>query len=245
VERTLLLTFAAVYLYLHAVPHDLWCRDFIPLTAVLAAPAALGLSRSGAWRSRSWLSPLAWALAVFLCVVPAVLRALYTHAGATRQVPVMLIWSAAAPAALVFAVLRWLPAGRFRDRMRRAGPFAAAFGVAMNFWLLLPYPAIYLNLQFPNYEIDRAHRERVGAWMRDSIPPGPVLTARPEEISIYSGFPAVALPGLVRQGTLERLVARYGVRYLLLEPGTLPDSVLRTLTLHPVGEKEGARLFAF
>lgn len=182
VERTILLAFGAAFLCLHAIPQDLWCRDFIPMTAVLATPAALAFSRAAPWRARTWSAPVAWAMAL---------------------------------------------------------------GLAVNFWLLLPYPAIYLDAPYPNYEIERAHRQRVGDWLRRSVPPGPVLAEVPAEIALYSGFPAVALPTLARQGTLERLAARYRVRYLLVEPGALPDGMLRTLHLRAVGECEGSRLFSF
>ena len=34
------------------------------------------------------------------------------------------------------------------------------------------------------------------------------------------------MPESLRAGTLDRLAARYGVRYLLVEPGSLPESAI-------------------
>ena len=246
IERTIWVVFAAVFLYLHAIPSDLWCRDFIPLTAVLAGPVALGLCRSDAWRSRRWLAALVWAAAFFLCVVPGMIRWTWHHAaGFNRWVPFSPLWLGVILALLMFVLVLCGPTQSIRAWTPKTAPIVAALAVSANFWLLLPYPAIYRNAQFPDYEIARAHRERVGHWLRDSVPRGAMIAERPEEISLYSGFPVVALPEFVRPGSLERLVARYGVRYLLVDPGVLPDSVMRVLPARVIGQREETRLLEF
>jgi hypothetical protein len=80
--------------------------------------------------------------------------------------------------------------------------------------------------------------------MRETVPRGPVLALHPEEVAYYSGFPAVVMPDTFHPGSVARVAARYGLRYLLVEPGTMPDSVVRTLPTQLLGEREGCRLYA-
>lgn len=239
-ERTLTLAFLGSHLYLHAVPVDLWHRDFIVLTFVLARPAALALT--GGWQEGRWRAPAAWAVLFFLWASPTLVRML-DRTGAWTLWPRI-----AAGSALALPVLA-LGAAIARTRgsawLMRATPTLLAVGLAAGFWVQLPYPAIWANAQSPGFEIERARRERVSRWMRDTVTRAPVLALHPEEVAHYSGFPAVVMPDAFRPGSVPRLAARYRLRYLLVEPGAMPDSVVRTLPVRLVGEREACRLYEF
>jgi len=245
VERSLTLAFVGAHLYLHAIPVDLWSRDFIVLTFVLARPAALALV-GGAWRERRALAAAAWALLFFLWVAPALVSAL------AGRFPLMRAWGlwprVAAGLALALPVLALgLAVARTHafGWLKRATPALLALALAAGFWTMLPYPSIWANAQCPDFEIERARRERVSQWMRDSVARGPVLALHPEEVAYYSGFPAVVMPDAFHPGSVARLAARYGLRWLLVEPGVMPDSVVRALPVRLVGEREGCRLYGF
>ena len=81
--------------------------------------------------------------------------------------------------------------------------------------------------------------------MRETVSSAPVLALHPEEVAYYSGFPAVVIPDAFHPGSVQRLAARYRLRYLLVEPGAMPDSVARTLPIRLIGERESCRLYAF
>jgi hypothetical protein len=244
-ERTLTLSFLVAHLYLHAVPVDLWHRDFIVLTVVLARPAALALAR-GPWGERRVLVAAAWALLFFLWASPALVRAALAPI-ATRHG--WGLWPMVA-AGLAFAlpVLALGPAlarTRAGGWLTRATPALLAISLAAGCWAQLPYPAIWVNAQSPDFEVERARRERVSHWVRDTVARGPVLALHPEEVAYYTGFPAVVMPDAFHPGSVERLAARYGVRYLLVEPGAMPDSVVGALPVRLLGEREQCRLYAF
>lgn len=245
-ERTLLVTFTLAFLYLHAVPGDLWGRDFIPLTAVLAIPAARALHAVSGWRARSWAPALTGGLLGFLFLAPPLIQL------ARARVPALAgagFWPAilaglgvgAAVAGLLWLARPWLSARRLRFSL----PVALAAGLALSFWTHLPWPAIYRNAQFPDYESIRARRERVCAWVKDSFPAAPIMAREPGEVALYSGFPAVPMPQDAPAGPIVRHAARYGARYLLVEPGAVADSVVRVLPVDELGEREDVRLYRF
>ncbi|HEY2954820.1 MAG TPA: glycosyltransferase family 39 protein [Candidatus Eisenbacteria bacterium] len=245
VERTLTLTFLGAYLYLHAIPVDLWNRDFIPLTFVLAPPAAAALT-GGAWRERRALAAGAWAMLFFLWGAPSTVAALGAWSRAVRawgMWPKLGLGAGLALAGLGLGLA--LARTRAGGWLQRVTPLLLATSLAAGYWEMLPYPSIWANSQYPDFEVERARRERVGHWMKETVAPGAVLAAKPEEIAYYSGFPAVVMPDTFHPGSVARLAARYRLRYLLVEPGAMPDSVLGTLPVRPLGEREGCRLFAF
>jgi len=55
----------------------------------------------------------------------------------------------------------------------------------------------------------------------------------------------VVMPEVFHPGAVRRLVARYHIRYLLDQPGSIPDSVVASLPLRKVGEKEDWGLYEF
>jgi hypothetical protein len=244
-ERTLTLAFLGAHLYLHAIPVDLWNRDFIVLTFVLARSGAMALTDE-VWRERRGFSAAAWALLFFLWASPAMVNALAGRIDAVRSWG---LWPRVAVGLALALPLFALGIAVARTRaggwLQRATPLALACSLAAGFWTQLPYPAIWANAQSPNFEIERARRERVSHWMREAVAPAPVLALHPEEVAYYSGFPAVVMPDAFHPGSVSRLTARYGLRYLLVEPGAMPDSVVRTLPVRLVGEREGCRLYAF
>jgi hypothetical protein len=245
VERTLLLTFLASHLYLHAIPQDLWSRDFIVLTAVLARPAALAL-----WAPREWwlaggrTAPL-WALLFFLWAAGAIGRWVIpalAH-GATwgfwAHVGLYVVLSIPA-----FLAAWGVARSRFAPAWARLTPIVVGLALAADFEVSLPYQRIFVNAEFPTNEIERARRERVCHWMAGVVPRAPVIARNPEEVEWYSGFPAVQVPEVFHPGGVGRLVARYGIRYLLDERGSIPDSVIASLPVQKIGEREGCRLYA-
>jgi hypothetical protein len=245
-ERTITAAFTLVFLWLHAVPGDLWNRDYIPLTAVLAVPAARALHAASGWRARPWAPALTGGCLGFLFLAPPLLplarRGVPALAGAGFWPPVLAgLGVGLAVAGLLWIARPWLSARRLRFVL----PAALAAGLALSYWVQLPYPAIYQNAQFPDYEIVRARRERVCAWMKATVPAAPVMAKEPEEVALYSGFPAVPVPQGTPPGPIVRYAARYGVRYLLIEPGAMADSLVRALPADELGEREGVRLFRF
>ena len=243
-ERTLTIAFVAAHLYLHAIPVDLWHRDFIVLTFVLARPAARVIG-GGFLRERRALAAGAWALMFFLWVAPALVSPLAARVASS---PWGLWPRVAAGLAMTLPVLGLglaLARTRAGGWLTRATPALLCASLAAGAWAQLPYPAIWANAQSPDFEIVRARRERVSHWMRDMVDRGPVLALHPEEVAYYSGFPAVVMPDAFHPGSVERLAARYGLRYLLVEPGAMPDSVVRSLPLQIMGEREGCRLYTF
>jgi hypothetical protein len=246
VERTVLLAFTLVYLYLHAVPGDLWGRDFIPLTAVLAVPAARALPATAGWLARPWAAALTGGSLAFLFLAPSLIQ------WARAAVPVLAgagFWSTilagfavgAAVAAPLWLARHWLGP----PRLRPALPALLVAGLALGYWTHLPWPAIYTNPQFPDYEVVRARRERVCGWVKSTFPAAPVMAKEPMEVALYTGFPAVPVPEGTLAGPVVRYAARYGVGYLLVEPGVVADSIVRLLPLEALGEREGVRLYRF
>lgn len=243
VDRTLLLTYLATHLYLHAIPQDLWARDFIVLTAVLARPAALALLAPREWWASRGRAIAVWALLFLLWVAGAIGRFVIPPGAAWgfwAHVGLYAVLSIPAGVA-VWAIMR----SRLRMGCARLTPIVAALAVAADLVTSLPYGRILLNAEFPTYEIERARRERVCHWMASTVARGPVLAQIPEEVEWYSGFPSVVMPEVFHPGGITRLAARYQIRYLLDQPGSIPDSVLATLPVRMVGERESWRLYEF
>ena len=71
------------------------------------------------------------------------------------------------------------------------------------------------------------------------------MARHPEEVECYSGFPAVVMPEVFHPGGVQRVEQRYRIRYLLAEPGSIPDSVVAALPLREIGRDENCRLFEF
>jgi hypothetical protein len=243
-DRAIVLSFTLALVYLHAVAHDLWARDFIPLTCVLSRPAAMALNDPECWWRRPWGPALAVATLFFVIGAPPLLLWL-RGLGFVLTGPWPRIGTAAFASLALFGIF-WTIGKRWSNAWATlAIPAAMGIGLAWSFWTELPYPRINLNPQFPDYEIERARRERVCDWIAASFSPGPIIARIPAEVSFYSGFPAIVMPESLRAGTLDRLAVRYGVRYLLVEPGSLPESAIAGSSLTPLGDREACRLFAF
>jgi hypothetical protein len=245
-ERTLLLAFTLAHLWIHGMPRDLWPRDFIVLTAVLAVPAARALARREAWSEHRSSVPLAGAAVGFCTVAPLLLAVVVSHAPWLTRAGLAGPLAFGAMLAAVFAIALL---GVARTTAARAlcvaMPVVVTLALAGTAWTLLPWPVIGRNPQFPDYEIVRARRERVGAWMRGSLPPGPVLTSNPAELSLYSGLPAVVMPWPRRADELSGLAVRYQVRWLMAEPGEVSDSLASAMHLKPFARREGCTIFGF
>jgi hypothetical protein len=242
-EKAIFISFTVALLYMHAVAHDLWARDFIPLTCVLALPAAVALNDARRWWLRPWGLALAVAALFFVIGAPLLLGWLGRW-GLVLPGSWPLIGAAVATSLALFGILWWIGRRWPNARASRAVPAVLLLGLAWSFWSQLPYPRIDDNPQFPNYEIERARRERVCEWIASSVPPGPLIAPVPAEAAYYSGFPAIVMPESLRAGTLDRLAARYHASYLLVEPGSLPESALAANSLTALGSREGCRLFA-
>ncbi|HET9328191.1 MAG TPA: hypothetical protein VFQ05_15600 [Candidatus Eisenbacteria bacterium] len=245
VERTLIATVAVALFYLHGIAHDLWARDFIPLTVLLSRPVGLALSDPRRLGRPAVLAIMA-TFASLLFLAPPVLGwlAMHTH----FALPGQTLWPRLAWASLASAVvgfLVWVMARRGpRSWSRFVMPPALAALLLWGFWVQLPYTRLDTNPQFPDYEIERASRERVCLWMKATVPAGPVIARIPAETALYSGSPAIVMPESLRIGTLERLAARYGARYLLVDPWSVSlDPWISGLDF--VGERERWRLYRF
>jgi hypothetical protein len=242
-ERTTWLAFALAHLWLHGIPKDLWNRDFIPLTAVLATPAALALARRDTWQASRWPLAILGAGLGFVYAAPVLIVRIAPHAPWIRSggLPVRIalgVLIALAMAALLAVLAR-------RRVAAIVVPWLAALALVWSAWSLLPWTAIHLDPQFPNYEIERARRERVCTWLRATLPPGPVIGREPAEIELYSGMPALATPYPPLSPTLEHIARRWNARWLVVEPGEVPDSALARMPIRYVGEHEGTRVFGF
>ena len=243
--RTWIVTYLALHLWLHGIPHDLWSRDFIVLTALLAAPAAAALVAWRAWAASPTVAGLAWGANAFLWLTPSALSLLAARVPGFERLTFGLRIACMLPVAILLALLfRRLHTGA------RARPFALATSLALGaslagqFWLALPYPAIPLNPQYPNFEIERARRQRVSEWMRAQVPRGPVVAEHAEEVASYSGFPAAIMPEVFQRRSFAMLIGRYRVRYVLAREGLVPDSVMASVPFRRVGSREGYALYA-
>jgi hypothetical protein len=244
-EATLLVTFCLSYLYFHAVPGDVWKRDFIPATAVLAPYTALATIRAGSgWQARRWAPACAGALLAFALVGPHVYAAadalLPTTSAARRWLAVSIL---AGTAALAFAALyrarRLLPAARMRPLI----PGLLVLALAINDHASLPWPAIYHNPQMPGYEPERARRERVCKRFQVLLAGRPVMTGHPAEVSLYAGVPSVGLPGDVP--TILAVRTRYRVPFLLVGAGQLRGDVIARLPVEALATSEQHTLYRF
>ena len=244
-ERTLLAAFGLTYLYVHGVPHDLWARDFLPLTAATAPLAALALCTRSLWRADSRLAMAALALVPAGWMGPRFAMRLH-------QFPVNLPWSpwpavvATLAIGLLFYVLLW----RRRVELARFGamavvPAVLVIGILASFVTEMPWASIYTNPQFANYEVERSSREAACAEIRARVPRGAIMTSAPWEVALYSGDPAVLLPMTLHVETIEAMRRRYDVKYLLVRDGELGAEFFRALGVRPMLRTAGHTLFAF
>jgi len=244
VERPWVLAYLVLHVWLHGIPIDLWSRDFIVLTALLAAPAGEALVSWRSWATRPGAGALAWGANAYVWLTPLALSLLAAHVPGFERVPA---WARFAgmlpPAALVGWGARRLLAGG------RATPVAAvtsllfAASLVGQYWLALPYPTIRLNPQFPDYEIERARRQRASEWMRAQVPRGNVLAEHAEEVAYYSGFPAADITDDFRPDSFAALMRRYPFEYLLAPAVLVPDRLPAPFSLELVGTHEGYRLY--
>lgn len=248
--------FAGCYLYFHGVPHGLWERDFVPLLPVLAPLAALGICRSELWGAplgRRWpdlrrTSRGAVATALIAATAIGVTSTYTLHVAGTfpaRWMPWSVIGATLTISLLLVLVLHPLsPAYRLR-RVRRVIP-ALSFGVLLAAYSQsLPWSWIYANPQFPEYEQERAGRERGCELLAGTNARAPVMADLPAEVHLYSGHPTVLLPITHDLVTIEVLRRRYGVRYLLAADGELAPRVPALLSLEPVARRYGYVLYEF
>lgn len=253
VEVTTAAAFLAAFLWVHAVPGDLWARDFIPLVAVAAPWAGAALSGAGGWWRRPWALPLAVAALVLTVAEPVSWR-LVRIAGLEPAHGVF-TWTTAASlliAATVAAAMALF--GRVtavRAPALTAGALIAGLLAAQ--WLSLPLPAIPGNPQFPHYAERRAHLTAVGAEVRTLIDSGPLMCREPWQLERDTGLDCVLLPLPATARAIETVRARYGVQYLLVGPLEAPaqdrpevgDHVLQALGLEggiPVADHRLYRL---
>ncbi len=241
--RGWVLAYVAMHIWLHGIPEDLWSRDYIVLTALMAAPAAAALMEWRAWRARPAWGAAAWAVCAFVWIGPPALS-LFAQwwPGFAGVAPGLRLLALLPIAALAFWVTRRLLAGRLSPAIAGASSVLFAASLLVQFQLALPWSAIPRNPQFPDFEVERARRERVSEWMRTAVPRGPVIAQHAEEVAYYSTFPAVIMPEVFAKESFAGLLERYDIRYVLEPAGLLPDSVRAALALRVIGEREGYRL---
>jgi Dolichyl-phosphate-mannose-protein mannosyltransferase len=244
-ERTLLAAFGLLYLYVHGVPHDLWARDFLPLTAAIAPLAALAICGRSLWRTDSRLAMAGLAMVPAAWMGPRFALRLHQYPNNWPWSP----WPAIGATLLIgllFYVLLW----RRRVELARFGAMAAvtpllAIATLAGFTGELSWASLYTNPQFPNYEVERASREAACEEVRTRVPPGAIMTSAPWEVALYSGRPAVLLPKTLHVETIEAMRRRYGVRYLLVRDGEEGPDFFRALGVQPTLRTAGHTLFAF
>jgi hypothetical protein len=243
-QRTWIVTFVLAHLWLHGIPRDLWSRDFIVLTALLAAPAAGALGAWRNWAVRPAAGGLAGGTAAFLWLTPPLSASLSSRFAEFARLPASLRLAAMLVVFGLFgAGLGWVLARTRLAALSLATSLLLSLSLLGQFWLALPYPSIPLNPQFPDFEIERARRQRACEWMRSQVPRAPVVAERAEEVAWYSGFPAAAIPLVFRRDSFRALVERYRVRYVLAPEGLVPDSILAAIPVRRVGESEGHTLW--
>lgn len=237
-------SFALCFIYFHGVPHDLWERDFIALLPVAAPFAALAACRGDAWTPGR-------ATAVLGLVAGG---ALGTYSALTNHVagffPVRWMpWSVIASTLLfafpmAYLVRRWMPAVVAEQRLRRWLPAAALGLVLASFSQSLPWPLIFSNPQFRDYEARRAAREQACGLLRP-LPAGAVMSSEPAETHLDSGRPAVLLPIPRDAGVIAEVRKRYRLRYLLAAPGELDEGTATRAGLQQLGRRAGFVLYEF
>src|SRR5690348_4175639 len=209
-------------------------------------PAARALANPEVWREHRSSVPIAGAAIGFIWATPLVTNLLAMHAPWARRAGIAeFIAVGAVLAAVLATILFGIGRTTAARALRVATPVVAALALVWSAWTALPWPVIGRNPEFPDYEIARARRERVGSWMRETLPPGPVLTSNPAELNLYSSFPAVVMPWPQRADELSGLAARYHVRWLMAEPGEIPDSLASVMHLKSYATREGCRIFQF
>lgn len=244
IPRTFIVAFVPAYLWLHGVPQDLWNRDFIVLTALLAAPAAAALTAKESWTRPAALGGAAWGAMGFLLLGPPVVALLAAKVPAFSSLESRIQIASLIPlASLVALVFGWLIAWSRAGAWSWVTSLALGLALTVQFAISLPWAAIPLNPQFRDFEIERARRQRVSEWMRTQVPRAPVLAERAEEVAAYSGFPSLIMPQVFRRPAFRALVERYEVRYILAPQGLLPDSALTFVPVELLGEREGYKLW--
>jgi hypothetical protein len=229
-------------LYFHGVPHDLWPRDFIPLTAIAAPLAGLALADRAGWRAR----PLGPALA--LAALTFALLSLFRE---PLRLPLdegrRWFWPAATAALAGSAIVFTLAAAMRSSLARWRGAVPAVLAVALvaSVWSRLPLPEVYRNPEFPGRDLELARIDRVSHTLVAALPPGPLIAAYPVEWHLATGWPTVRLPQDPRAEDVRTLRDRYLARYLLAAPEDLPDSILRRLPLRARLRSEEETLYEF
>jgi len=249
-------TFAAAFLWVHGIPHDLWERDFIPLLPVFAPFVALAICRSSLWAARLGrtgprlprMSRGGVAVGVMGGTIVGVTAIFQLHVEGVlpaRWMPWSAIVAVLALALMIVIVVRRI-AMLFRLRpFRRAIPVLAMGVLLAAFSQSLPWTWIYRNPQFPNYELDRdAHTQ--ACRMLDGVDRGaPVMASRPGEVALATGHPVVLLPVPADPRVVGALCDRYRVRYLLARDAELDAGRAGTLRLRRVDGRYGYTLYAF
>jgi hypothetical protein len=248
--------FAACYLYFHGVPHHLWERDFIALLPVLAPLAAIAICRREPWAEplTRWSAPFlamprgVLAAALIAGALVGVTGAYAFHVAGVfpaRWMPWTVIGGTVVVAAMFVVLLRPLGFLFQVAAMRWALPVMSLGVVLAAYSQSLPWPWIYGNPQFPNYELQRAAREHGCELLLGLDARAPVMAGHPSEVQLYSGHPTVLLPVTHDLPTIEALRRRYGVRYLLTTEHELAPPVPEALALRPIARRLGYTLYEF
>jgi hypothetical protein len=220
---------------------------------VLAPYVAVAICRAEPWKvpSYRWLGrvprgAVAMALIVGAAVATSGIRTLHVEG----VLPVAWMpWTAIGATAVLtlplVPVFARLPRLLALTPVRRALP---AFGLGVVFAAYsqsLPWPWIYANPEFPQYESRRVARERACELVRERGDSGPIMTSAPAEVRLYTGHPAVLLPITHDPPTIEALHLRYGVRYLLARRDEIEPRHAQALALEPVMRRLGYVLYRF
>ena len=218
------------WLYFHGVPHDLWARDFVPLTAIAAPLAGAALADREAWRARRFGPALALAALTF-ATLTLLRHPLHLPLDEGRR----WFWPAAgavlAAAGLIFmlagvmsAPLSWL---------RPHAPLLLAVALAVSVASRLTLADVYRNAEFPGREVELERIERIAHRMVAGVPRAPLIAAYPVEWHLATEWPTVCLPERASVEAILELRDRYATRYLLATTGDLRDSVRRALPMRP------------
>ena len=216
------LCFGVSFLYFHGVAIDLYPRDFITLTVVLAPLFGIGMVHCARRESRAWRG-LFWGLVAWAAFVTA-------FAG----------FSLALKAAALLALAALIALDLLRPRLRRGTALALlAISFGAIFHAQLPYHRIYENAQFPDYA-DRLARQRAAAeWLRDEGATGPIMAPVPGEVTLFTGLRAVRLPAEVTSRQVGAALARYDASHLLIPENQLPPDLESALGLERLDHRHG------
>lgn len=216
------LCFGLSFLYFHGVAIDLYSRDFITLTVVLAPLFGIGMVHCARRRSRAW-TWLFWAIVAWAALVTA-------FAGS----------SLALKAGVLLALAALIALDLLRPRLRRGTALALlAVSFGAIFHAQLPWSRIYENPQFPDYADRLARQRAVAEWLRDEGATGPIMAPVPGEVTLFTGLRAVRLPAEVIARQVGEALQRYEVSHLIVPEDQAPTELESALGLERLDHRHG------